>query len=74
MQNIFSRKIRFIDDDGNDYPEWEENQIIDCLNYEQPIKYIVDSVKYSDNFAIPVLTANKAFILGYTNVYMIMVL
>jgi len=38
------------------------------LTYEQPSKYLVESTEYSeDNTLIPVLTANKAFILGYTD-------
>ena len=39
----------------------------DVLEYEQPTKYIVDSVNYDDIFTIPVLTAGKSFILGYTD-------
>ncbi|MGL5712534.1 MAG: restriction endonuclease subunit S [Paraclostridium sp.] len=27
MQNIFSRELRFKDDDGRDYPEWEEKKL-----------------------------------------------
>ena len=37
------------------------------LQYEQPSKYLVASIEYSDSYATPVLTANKAFILGYTD-------
>ena len=37
------------------------------LNYEQPSEYIVKSTEYSSEYKIPVLTANKAFILGYTD-------
>ena len=37
------------------------------MQYEQPQKYIVDSERYDDSYSTPVLTANKAFILGYTN-------
>jgi hypothetical protein len=37
------------------------------LYYEQPTKYIVSSTDYSDNFYIPVLTAGKSFIIGYTD-------
>lgn len=37
------------------------------LIYEQPSKYIVNSTEYDDNYAIPVLTAGKTFILGYTD-------
>lgn len=35
--------------------------------YEQPGKYLVDSIDYSDSFPTPVLTAGQTFILGYTN-------
>ena len=37
------------------------------LQYEQPTKYIVNTQDYSDEYSIPVLTAGKTFILGYTN-------
>ncbi len=39
----------------------------EVLGYEQPTKYIVESVKYNDGFNIPVLTAGQSFILGYTD-------
>jgi type I restriction enzyme S subunit len=39
----------------------------DVLKYEQPTNYIVESINYSDAFQIPVLTAGKSFILGYTD-------
>ena len=44
---------------------WSE--IGNMLQYEQPSKYLVASTEYSDSYATPVLTANKAFILGYTD-------
>ena len=37
------------------------------LKYEQPTKYIVNSENYSDDFSVPVLTAGKSFVLGYTD-------
>jgi len=43
-------------------------KIENILEFEQPNKYIVYSEDYINNpDAIPVLTANKAFILGYCN-------
>jgi type I restriction enzyme, S subunit len=39
----------------------------EVLKYEQPTKYIVDNTNYDDEFDIPVLTAGKSFLLGYTN-------
>ena len=45
-----------------------KDKIINTLNYEQPNRYIVKSDDYlNDENLIPVLTANKAFILGYCN-------
>ena len=67
LSAIFDRKIRFKDDNGNNFPDWELKTVADVLNYEQPQKYIVFSENYNDEYETPVLTANKAFILGYTN-------
>jgi len=47
--------------------DWTECTFEDLLDYEQPTKYIVKSTKYSNNYKIPVLTAGKSFIKGYTN-------
>ena len=43
------------------------DEIRNMLDYEQPSEYLVSSTEYSDNYKTPVLTANKAFILGYTD-------
>ena len=44
--------------------EYELGQL---LIYEQPGAYIVESTDYNDSYPVPVLTAGKSFILGYTN-------
>lgn len=46
---------------------WKTYELGDLLLYEQPSKYIVDSTNYNNSYAVPVLTAGKSFILGYTN-------
>ena len=46
---------------------WEQRKFGDVFDYERPDRYIVVNDKYDDNFKTPVLTANKGFILGYTN-------
>lgn len=46
---------------------WEVKTLGECLEYEQPTKYIVKNTQYSDEYEIPVLTAGKSFLLGYTN-------
>lgn len=33
MQQIFSQKLRFKDESGNDYPEWEEKKFSELLSY-----------------------------------------
>ncbi|EFM2188187.1 restriction endonuclease subunit S [Escherichia coli] len=39
----------------------------EITKYEQPTKYLVKAKDYHDTYTIPVLTAGKTFILGYTN-------
>ena len=65
--DVFNKKIQFKNPNGVNFPKWESTTVSDVLNYEQPQKYIVASENYNDNYKTPVLTANKAFILGYTN-------
>lgn len=45
----------------------EDTILGDIVSYEQPTKYIVENDNYDDKNSIPVLTAGKSFILGYTN-------
>ncbi len=47
--------------------EWKMVKLGEVLEYEQPTKYIVSNKEYKDSHPIPVLTAGKTFILGYTN-------
>ena len=51
----------------NIFEGWREISLGDALNYEQPYKYAVLSTEYSRESGVPVLTAGKSFILGYTN-------
>lgn len=46
---------------------WHIVELSEILQYEQPYHYIVLSEEYNDVFGIPVLTAGKSFLLGYTN-------
>ena len=67
MQKIFNQEIRFKADDGSQFCDWEEKKLGDILDYIQPTKYLVKDTEYNDSYTIPVLTAGKTFILGYTN-------
>lgn len=71
MQQLFPQdgeeapKLRF--PEFKNTPKWEEKKLGDLLDYEQPTNYLVSDTNYNDSFEIPVLTAGKTFILGYTN-------
>lgn len=64
---MLTQKIRFKDENGDDFPEWDKHELGELLYYDQPTKYLVNSTEYDDSYAIPVLTAGKTFILGYSN-------
>lgn len=61
VKNKLEPKLRFSEFKG----EWDEEQLSGLLNYERPDKYIVNDTNYVLQ-GTPVLTANKSFILGYT--------
>jgi type I restriction enzyme, S subunit len=47
--------------------EWNAKKLSELLDYEQPVNYLVKNTEYNESTGIPVLTANKSFILGYTD-------
>jgi len=63
MQQLLTGKTRLPGFSG----AWEVRTLGEILDYEQPVKYLVQDTEYNDNNRIPVLTAGKTFILGYTN-------
>lgn len=70
MQKLFPAKgktlpeLRFFEFQNDE--EWIPRPLSDILNYEQPTPYIVEDDTYKKE-GTPVLTANKGFILGYTD-------
>lgn len=67
MQKLFNQELRFKDDQGNDFADWEKKELVDILDYQQPTQYLVENAEYSNSFTTPVLTAGKTFLLGYTD-------
>ena len=63
MQQLLTGKTRLPGFGG----EWETKRIGDLLAYERPDRYIVQHDEYVERGDAPVLTANKSFVLGYTN-------
>ena len=63
MQQLLTGKTRLPGFSG----VWEKTKISHLLAYKRPDPYIVQSAEYTEHGDVPVLTANKAFILGYTD-------
>ncbi len=59
-------RIRFKGENASEFPDWNCSQIESILTYERPDRYIVKT-KIKSEGKVPVLTANKSFILGYTD-------
>lgn len=49
------------------HSDWKPIKLGTILSFEQPTGYLVKSAEYDSNNDIAVLTANKSFILGYTD-------
>ncbi|MFA6160724.1 MAG: restriction endonuclease subunit S [Patescibacteria group bacterium] len=47
--------------------KWSAKRLGDLLDYEQPTKYLVKDTEYNEAHSVPVLTAGKTFVLGYTD-------
>lgn len=61
MQDLLTAKRRLKGFTG----EWKSVKLGELLEYKQPTKYLVSSKEYTTQ-GVPVLTAGKTFILGYT--------
>ena len=63
----FKWLLKTLISDQQNNPDWKKINLGDILRYEQPTKYIVRTTNYKNSGNIAVLTANKSFILGYTD-------
>lgn len=73
LQRIIEKKEKILNSTINELlinnphrKKWTKKPLNKILKYEQPTKYIINSTEYLSN-GIPVLTAGKTFLLGYTN-------
>lgn len=67
MQKIFSQEIRFKDDNGNDYPEWESKKFLDIFKLVPSKNNQIKSSEVVENGIIPVVDQGKDIFLGYCN-------
>ena len=67
MQKIFSQKIRFKDDNGNDYPDWEEKKFLNIFFSIPSRAYQIFKTEIFSNGKIPVVDQGKKKVAGYSN-------
>lgn len=67
MQKIFSQEIRFKDDNGNDYPQWEEKKVDECLYSLSSKLYQIKKEDYLITGLFKVIDQSKNYIAGYCN-------
>ena len=63
MQQLLTGKTRLPGFSG----EWRPKKLADLLTYQRPDNYIVQSTEDAKHGEVPVLTANKSFVLHYTD-------
>jgi type I restriction enzyme S subunit len=63
MQQLLTGRTRL---PGFESP-WSARRLSELLSYEQPGRFLVRTAQHLDSGRVPVLTAGKTFLLGYTN-------
>ena len=67
MKKIFSQKIRFKDENGNDYPDWEEKKFLNIFFSIPSRAYQIFKTEIFSNGKIPVVDQGKKKVAGYSN-------
>ena len=67
MQKIFSQEIRFKDQNGNDYPDWEEKKFLNIFFSIPSRAYQIFKTEIFSNGKIPVVDQGKKKVAGYSN-------
>lgn len=67
MQQLFSGKLRFKDDNGKAYPKWEEKRLMDVVEPERKIRYgVVQPGEFDPNGRL--LVRGQDYSQGWANV------
>lgn len=73
MQQIFNKQIRFKDDDGKDYPDWEEKKLVELfqINAGGDIDKANFSKSRTKQFQFPIFSNSdkEKGLFGYSDIY-----
>lgn len=67
MQKIFSRQIRFKDENGKEFPEWEEKRFNDLLKSISTKSFQIKNSEIMQEGRFPVIDQGQEKIAGYSN-------
>ncbi len=67
MQKIFSQEIRFKDDNGKEFPEWEEKEVEEIFNTISTKEYQIKASEIVENGLFPVIDQGQKLVAGYCN-------
>lgn len=65
MQQLFSQAIRFKDDEGKDFPDWEEKKFTDVIKTISPRGFQIESSQIQPNGLFKVIDQSKDRVAGF---------
>lgn len=67
MQQLFAQQLRFKDDNGNNYPDWEEKCFDEIFESVPTKKHQIKSSEYLNEGVYPIVDQGQKFIVGFSN-------
>ena len=67
MQKIFSQELRFRDDDGKEFDDWEEKKLGEVLESISTKKFQIKSTQFQQNGNYRIVDQGQELIAGYSN-------
>jgi len=67
MQQLFAQQLRFKDDNGNNYPDWQEKCFDEIFESVPTKKHQIKSSEYLNEGVYPIVDQGQKFIVGFSN-------